>query len=126
MPARKPEKWDREVDVVVMGTGGAALTAAITAHDQGLKVLVLEKTHQIGGTTAFSGGVPWIPMNRYMKEAGIEDTREDALKYIRRITGGKEPNPDLLETYVDNAYKAIDYLHENTPVRFAVPKGYPE
>ena len=87
---RKPEKWNREVDVVVMGTGGAALTAAITAHDQGLKVLVVEKTHQIGGTTAFSGGVPWIPMNRYMKEKGIEDTREEALKYIRRITGGKE------------------------------------
>lgn len=126
MPARKPEKWNREVDVVVMGTGGAALTAAITAHDQGLKVLVVEKTHQIGGTTAFSGGVPWIPMNRYMKEKGIEDTREDALKYIRRITGGKEPDPELLEVYVDNAYKAIDYLHENTPVRFAVPENYPE
>lgn len=126
MPAKKPAQWDREVDVVVLGTGGAALTAAITAHDQGSKVLVLEKTHQIGGTTAFSGGIPWIPLNRYMKEAGIEDNREDALKYMRRITGGKEPNPELLEVYVDNAYKAIDYLHENTPVRFAVPENYPE
>ncbi|WP_050614371.1 FAD-binding protein [Bacillus testis] len=126
MPAKKPTQWDQEVDVVVMGTGGAALVAAITAHDQGAKVLIIEKTHQIGGTTAFSGGVPWIPMNRYMKEEGIEDTREDALKYIRRITGGKEPNPELIEVYVDNAYKVIDYLYENTPVRFMIPKSYPE
>ena len=91
MPAKKPAHWDREVDVVVMGSGGAALVAAITAHDKGSKVLVLEKTHQIGGTTAFSGGVPWIPLNRYMKDAGIEDTRENALKYIRRVTGEKVP-----------------------------------
>lgn len=126
MPAKKPVQWDREADVVVMGTGGAALVAAILAHDQGAKVLILEKTHQIGGTTAFSGGIPWIPMNRYMKEEGIEDSREEALTYIRRQTGGKEPNPALLEVYVDNAYKMIDYLHENTPLRFQVPHGYPD
>ncbi|WP_461611697.1 FAD-binding protein [Cytobacillus kochii] len=126
MSAKKPEKWDYETDVVVMGTGGAALVAAITAYDQGAKVVVLEKTHQIGGTTAFSGGVPWIPLNRYMKEVGLEDTREDALAYINRVTGGKVPDPKLLEVYVDNAYKAIDYLYEYTPVRFAVPGSYPE
>jgi len=126
MAIRKPAAWDREVDVVVMGSGGAALTAAILASDQGAQVLVLEKAAQIGGTTAFSGGVPWIPMNRYMREAGIEDNREDALKYLRRLTGGKEPDPHLLEVYVDNAHKMIDYLHEHTPLRFAVPKNYPE
>ena len=125
MPAKKPAQWDREVDVVVMGTGGAALVAAITAHDQGAKVLILEKMSQIGGTTAFSGGIPWIPMNRYMQEAGIGDTREDALTYIHRLTGGKEPDSSLLEVFVDNGHKMIDYLHENTPLRFAVPLSYP-
>ncbi|WP_040951795.1 FAD-binding protein [Gorillibacterium massiliense] len=125
MPAKKPVQWDHEVDVVVMGSGGAALVAAIMAADQGAKVLILEKAHQLGGTTAFSGGIPWIPLNRYMQEKGAGDTREDALTYIRRITGGKEPNPKLLEVYVDNGYKMIDYLHEHTPLKFAVPMSYP-
>jgi len=126
MPAKKPANWDREVDVVVMGSGGAALMAAITAAGEGKKVLVIEKTHQLGGTTAFSGGIPWIPMNRYQKEAGLEDNREAALTYIRRITNGKEPDPKLVEVFVDNAYKAIDYLYENSPLRFDIPPNYPE
>lgn len=125
MPRKRPERWDHEVDVVVMGTGGAALVAATLAHDQGAKVLIIEKTSQIGGTTAFSGGIPWIPLNRYMREAGVEDTREEALLYMKRIAGGKEPNPELLEVYVDNGYKMIDYMHEHTPLRFAVPISYP-
>ncbi len=58
MPVQVPSKWDKEVDVVVLGTGGAALTAAIAAADGGASVLVLEKTHQIGGTTSYSGDVP--------------------------------------------------------------------
>ncbi|MEW9701814.1 FAD-binding protein [Paenibacillus sp. SI8] len=125
MPVKRPAQWDREVDVVVMGTGGAALVAAIMAHDQGAEVLVLEKASQIGGTTAFSGGIPWIPLNRYMKEAGVEDSREEALTYIRRLTGGKEPDPALLEVFVDNGHKMIDYMHEHTPLKFAVPLSYP-
>ena len=125
MPAKKPAQWDREVDVVVLGTGGAALAAAVTASVQGAEVIVLEKTSQIGGTTAFSGGIPWIAMNRYMKEGGIEDTREEALTYIRRLTGGKEPDPALVEVFVDQGHRMIDFLHENTPLRFAPPLGYP-
>ncbi|MGE5702629.1 MAG: FAD-binding protein, partial [Clostridia bacterium] len=124
MPAKRPAQWDREVDVIVLGTGGAALTAAILAHDQGAEVLILEKAAQIGGTTAFSGGVPWIPMNRYMKENGLSDSREDALLYLRRLTGGKEPDPALLDVFVDNGWKMIDYLHEHTPLRFAYPQNY--
>lgn len=126
MPANKPQQWDREVDVIVMGTGGAALVSAITAHDQGAEVLIIEKAGQIGGTTAFSGGVPWIPMNRYMAEAGISDSREEALQYVRRLTGGREPDPQLVETFIDNGHLMIDYLHDHTPVRFSIPRGYSE
>lgn len=126
MPAKRPAQWDREVDVVVMGTGGAALVSAILAHDQGAEVLILEKTHEFGGSTAFSGGVPWIPMNRYMKDIGLSDSREEALALIRRLTGGKEPDPEWLEVYVDNAHKMIDYLHDHTPVRFQAPRHFGE
>lgn len=125
MTAKKPVHWDQEVDVVVMGTGSAALVAAITAHDQGAKVLILEKTPMIGGTSAFSGGIPWIPLNRYMTEAGVPDDREEALTYIHRITGGKVPDSELLEVFVDNGHKMIDYMHENTPLKFAIPLSYP-
>lgn len=126
MPAKKPEQWHEEVDVVVLGSGGAAFTAAILAADQGSEVLMLEKAHQIGGTTAFSGGVPWIPMNRYMKNAGADDSREAAIEFLERLTLGKVPDPAFIEIYVDNGHKMIDYLHEHTPVRFEMPVPFNE
>jgi succinate dehydrogenase/fumarate reductase flavoprotein subunit len=63
-------KWDLEADVVVLGSGGAAMTAAIAAHDFGAKdVVILEKTGMVGGTTAMSGGMLWIPGNHHQIEA---------------------------------------------------------
>ena len=55
--------WDHEVDLVVVGSGAAGLTAAIIGADAGLDVTVLEKTEFYGGTTALSGGVAWVPNN---------------------------------------------------------------
>lgn len=120
-----PTKWDLESDVVVLGTGGAALVAAVTAAQEGSSVLALEKTHQIGGTTAYSGGVTWIPGNRYMKEAGINDTKEMAIKYIERLSQGRADSP-MIERFVDKGSEMIDYLHKHTPTRFKMPVGYPE
>ena len=110
-------EWDRVVDVVVVGTGGAALVAATLAHDGGAEVLVVEKADMLGGTTAVSGGGIWLPGNHHMAEAGIEDSREAALAYIRRLTNGREPDPELLEVFVDTAPEMLRYLEDNTPVR---------
>src|SRR4051812_22800134 len=115
-----PAAWDRVVDVVVVGSGGAALTAATLAHDQGAEVLVLEKADMLGGTTAVSGGGVWLPGNHKMAEAGIDDSREDALAYIRRLTNGTEPDPALLEGYVDTAPEVLRYLEDHTPVRMHI------
>jgi len=109
--------WDRVVDVVVVGSGGAALVAATLAHDQGAEVLVVEKDSMLGGTTAVSGGAMWLPGNHHMAEAGIEDSKAAALAYIRRLTDGREPDPELLEVYVDTAPEMLRYLEERTPVR---------
>lgn len=117
--------WDKEVDVIVLGTGGAALCAAIAAAENGAKVLVLEKTHQIGGTTAYSGGVPWIPVNHYMKEAGYEDSQEDAIAFIKRLALDRA-NDNMIETFVEKGHEIIQFLHNHTPVRFMSPKSYPE
>jgi len=113
----RSRNWDREVDVVVVGSGGAALTAATMAHDGGAKVLIVEKAAMLGGTTAVSGGAAWLPGNHLMEKAGIADSREDALAYLRRVTGGREPDPELLEVYVDTAPEVLLYLEEHTPLK---------
>ena len=59
------KEWEFEYDVVVVGSGNGALTSALCAHDGGAKVLVIEKSSQLGGTSASSGGGVWIPNNRY-------------------------------------------------------------
>ena len=115
--ATTSNEWDETVDVVVVGTGGAALTAATLAHDQGAEVLVIEKAEMVGGTTAVSGGGVWLPNNHVMAKAGLEDSREDALAYIRRVAGDRAPDPELLEVYVDTAPEVLRYLEDNTPLR---------
>ena len=64
-----------EYDVIVLGTGSAGLIAAIKAHDEGARVAIFEKADKVGGTTAWSGGMVWIPCNHHMAEAGIADSR---------------------------------------------------
>ena len=115
-------------DVVVVGTGAAALTAAITAHDNGARVTVVERTSSVGGTTAVSGGGIWMPQNHHMTELGLEDTREEALTYMTRMTAGRTP-PDLLERYVDEGPGIVADLEKRTGLRLSAmswPDYHPE
>jgi 3-oxosteroid 1-dehydrogenase len=115
--AQVADRWDRVVDVIVVGSGGAALTAATLAHDGGAAVLILEKADMLGGTTAVSGGAAWLPGNHLMEKAGVVDSREDALEYIRRLAAGREPDAALLEVFVDTAPEMLRYLEEHTPLK---------
>ena len=117
MITSRPGRWDRVADVIVVGSGAAGLTAATLAYDGGADVVLLEKAPLIGGTTGVSGGMPWIPLNRHMADVGVRDSREEALTYIRRLTLGREPEPALLEVYVDTAPEMLDYLEAKTPLR---------
>lgn len=117
--------WDREVDVVVVGTGAGGLLAGITAKRLGADVLVIEKSSTIGGTTAVSGGVIWVPRNHHMAEVGCEDSREDALRYVLRIADGKS-EPALIERYLDASPEMVRYVEETTAIRFESIPTYPD
>jgi 3-oxosteroid 1-dehydrogenase len=119
-----PERWDREVDVVVLGSGAAGLAATTLAYDGGADVLLVEKADLLGGTTGVSGGMPWVPMNHHMTDVAVDDSREEALLYIRRLSHGREPDPALVEMYVDTASEVIEYLESKTPVRFYAPTTF--
>ncbi|WP_455163632.1 FAD-dependent oxidoreductase, partial [Slackia exigua] len=73
--------WDKEADVVIIGSGTGSYTAMRLAH-AGLSVIVLEKNAQTGGSTIFSSSVVWAPMNDLEVAEGIDDSREEALRYI--------------------------------------------
>ena len=106
-------------DVVVVGAGGAGMTAALAAARQGLDTLLIEKSAYFGGSTARSGGGVWIPGNYAVKAAGQVDPgdAEAAKLYLQSIVGDKVP-AIRRETYLDRGPEVMDFLKENTPVRF--------
>jgi succinate dehydrogenase/fumarate reductase flavoprotein subunit len=114
-----------EFDVIVLGTGAAGLTAAITAHENGAKVGVFEKADLVGGTSAWSGGQVWIPNNPHMKDHGIEDSPERAVTYMMSLSHG------LIERHMAEAYVAagpemVTFLEGRTPVQFYSVKDFPD
>jgi succinate dehydrogenase/fumarate reductase flavoprotein subunit len=115
--------WDEVFDVVVVGSGAGALTSALLAADGGASVCVVEKSEFIGGTTAVSGGDMWIPLNRHI--AG-QDTREEAIAYVTRLSAGRAYDPHLIEVYVDTAAEALDYLESHTGLVTRAHKGLPD
>ncbi len=115
----------QEFDVVVLGTGAAGLTAAITAAEGGASVGVFEKYHQVGGTSAWSGGQVWIPNNPHMKDHGIDDSREKAITYMMSLSRDLM-RQDLTEAYVDAGPEMVRFLEERTPVQFYSVKDMPD
>jgi 3-oxosteroid 1-dehydrogenase len=114
-----------EADVIVLGTGAAGLTAALAAHGHGADVLVLEKADKVGGTSAWSGGMIWIPCNHHMTAAGIDDSREDALTYLSALSHDLI-DPELAEAFVDTGAEMVAWLESNTPVRFQLVPDFPD
>src|SRR3984957_20884360 len=76
-------RWDQDVDVLVLGSGAAGMTAALVSAREGAKTLLCEKSPHIGGTSALSGGTVWIPGSTQTNKAGIKDSKEDGLRFLR-------------------------------------------
>ncbi len=123
--------WDHETDILVVGSGVGASTAAITAHENGDTVMVIEKADFLGGTSLKSAGVLWIPNNFTLRKKGIEDKKYDCVRYQARFSYPERYNPDdeklgltrhelsLLEAFYDNASAAIDSLRNNQSLNVA-------
>ncbi|WP_297495330.1 FAD-dependent oxidoreductase [Acidocella sp.] len=93
-------------DVIVVGSGAAGMTAALRAADLGLRVLIVEKAHKYGGTSATSGGVAWIANHGL---GGTTDTREESLTYLDAVIQGPI-NRTRLEAYVDTGREMLQFL----------------
>ncbi len=104
-------------DVIVIGSGASGLSTALSAAQQGLSVAVLEKSSHIGGTTAWSGGWMWLPLNPYAKEAGFQDSKENAKRYIQSVAGGRELDPRV-DTFLDAAPEMVEHYRSTTEVDF--------
>jgi succinate dehydrogenase/fumarate reductase flavoprotein subunit len=114
-----------ETDVVVLGSGASALTAALAASGHGSDVMVFEKADKIGGTSAWSGGMIWVPNNPHMIAAGIKDSREEALTYLQSLSHDLI-RPELAESFVDHGPEMVSWLEENTSVKFQLVADFPD
>jgi succinate dehydrogenase/fumarate reductase flavoprotein subunit len=112
------------VDLIVVGSGAAGLATAITAKKRGLDVVVLEKEPVFGGTTALSGGVLWVPLNRHGRQQNPNDTAEAVRTYMMRETGAFYDEA-AVQAFVENGPKMVDFFERETSVKF-VPTLYPD
>ncbi|MDB5826711.1 MAG: 3-oxosteroid 1-dehydrogenase [Variovorax sp.] len=113
-----------ECDVLVIGAGAGGLSTAITARKNGLDVLVIEKASVFGGTTAFSGGVLWIPLSPHARKGGVKDSREAVMRYMRAETGDFFDAP-AVEAFVDRGPEMVEFFERETEVKF-IPTLYPD
>ena len=106
--------FDETFDFVVVGSGGGSMCAGLVMRKAGKSVVILEKTDLIGGSTSRSGGVMWIPNNRFMKEEGVADSFEDASTYLDNVAIDRPDSPGTSPArrrkYLTEAPRMIDFL----------------
>jgi 3-oxosteroid 1-dehydrogenase len=113
-----------QCDVVVIGSGVGGLASALSAHESGLKVIVVEKGEKLGGGTGVSAGGIWIGNNHLAQEAGVTDSRDDIISYMKFL-GGAQIDEEKLLAYVDVAPEALQF-YEQCGVEFKLIKNIPD
>ncbi len=113
---------DTDVDLLVVGSG-TGLAAALAAREQGLSVLVVEKSSHVGGSTARSGGALWLPASPVIAECGGVDTADRAQTYLDSVVAGSAPR-ERSAAYVNNLPATVDMLRRTTPMKLFWAKEY--
>lgn len=118
-------EFDENLDFVVVGSGAGSMCAALIMRQQGHSVAILEKTGLLGGTTAKSGGVMWIPNNQFLARDGVEDSQEKARVYLEELARGNENDAGATvqrrEAYIAQSPRMLDFLLTNGIVIDRVP-----
>jgi 3-oxosteroid 1-dehydrogenase len=105
-------QWDHSVDLLIAGSGGGGMAAALAALDSGIEPLVIEKQALVGGSTGLSGGMVWLPNNPLMRADGIPDSHEDGLAYFDDVVGdiGEPSSPARREMFLTAGFEMINFL----------------
>ncbi len=106
-------------DVLVAGSGAGGFAAALTARLHGLDVIMIEKESLFGGTTAYSAGVIWVPVNSHQKAGGVTDSREDALTYLTHHIGNRLDRAKA-EAFLDSALPMLDLFEREGIAAFTL------
>ena len=117
--------WDSTVDVVIVGSGGGGMVGALAAAAQGASALVLEKQSLIGGSTAMSGGIVWVPNNPVMQSVGVHDSYEDAMIHFETVVGdvGQASSFERRHAFLTAGPEMVSFL-QGCGVRFVYCRGY--
>jgi succinate dehydrogenase/fumarate reductase flavoprotein subunit len=113
-----------KVDLIVVGSGAAGLSCAITAKKRGLNVVVLEKEPVFGGTTALSGGVLWIPLNHHGVKQHPTDSVAAVTSYMMSETGSFYDESSV-QAFIEAGPKMVDFFERETSMKF-IPTMYPD
>jgi 3-oxosteroid 1-dehydrogenase len=127
MTEQSESGWDRECDVLIVGSGAGALVGALLAANAGLRTVVVEKTDEFGGTTAYSGGGLWIPLSAPTERASVVDSPDLVESYLDATVGMERR--ELRDAYLAAGPRVIDELEANQWIDFewrAFPDYYCE
>lgn len=120
-----PARWDHETDVVSVGSGVGGLSAAVTAAESGCRAMVLERTDQVGGVTAFSLGEVWVAGNHLEAALGIEDSVASGYRYVRRLAMGYANDIAVLNQAVHGP-AAIAFFEQAIGLKLTVVRDCPD
>ncbi len=127
MADREPNGVDAfyECDALIVGSGAAGMSAAVTAGHHGLNVLIVEKESCFGGTTARSGGWLWIPGTSLARQWGIVEQPDQARSYLRHEAGNSF-DAARVDAFLSAGPEAVDFFTSQTSLRFDMPLVFPD
>ncbi len=114
-----------EFDFVVIGAGGAGLSAALFAAIDGAKVLLVERTEFVGGTTAWSAGTTWIPGTHHAAQVNPSDTLAEVTTYLNHAVGEQAPAA-LRQAFLTHGAEAVAKIEAQSSVKFRPYPKHPD